>query len=216
MAGLLVIGITGGVGAGKSSILTYLKKRYDATILEADSIGRVMMMPGGRTYGRIVSEYGEEILNEDKTINSKKVAEIVFNNKKGLKSINEIVHPEVVSFLSERIAAEKLEAVVSNEKTRIVCIEAALLFEGGADHLCDEIWYIYASEETRIERLKMSRGYSEKKSISIMRNQMSEEEFREKCDYCIDNDRDLPDVYRQIDERMSFIISGTPEGRDEI
>ena len=119
MAGLLVIGITGGVGAGKSSILTYLKKRYDAKVLEADSIGRVMMMPGGRTYGRIVAEYGEEILNEDKTINSKKVAEIVFNNKKGLKTINEIVHPKVVSFLSKRIAAEKLEAVVSNEKTRI-------------------------------------------------------------------------------------------------
>ena len=191
-----VFGITGGVGAGKSEVLTYLGQNYDATVIQADEAGYLVMLPGGECYGPIVKLFGRQITTETGELDRKRIAEIVFQDEEKLKALNAIVHPAVKRYIKKAIAnAEKTG-------TEYVFVEAALLIEEKYDEICDELWYIYADEETRMERLKQNRGYSEEKCRSIFRNQLSEEEFSDHCDFEIDNSDDFEKTKEQIQQKM--------------
>ncbi|MCC8066481.1 MAG: dephospho-CoA kinase [Clostridiales bacterium] len=219
-----IIGITGGVGAGKSTILSYLKNQYDAYILEADAVGHQVQQPGEACWERIVSAFGEEILREDRTIDRGKLGSIVYADRKKLEQLNAIVHPAVKMRILDEIArirkfktpsdstgqpylpAEGKHAVSAECKSAnlLIVIEAALLLEANYDAICDEVWYIFADEQTRAERLMRSRGYSREKIKQIMANQLSEEEFRHRCDAVIDNScSDTAEAFAQIDRILS-------------
>ena len=184
-----VIGVTGGVGAGKSEVLGYIAEHWNATVVEADEVGYLVMRPGKACYSAIVDLFGTEIVKEDQTLDRELIAKIVFENKEMLAKMNGIVHP----------AAIKRE---EENETNIFIVEAALLIEDKYDEICDELWYIYADEETRMERLKQNRGYSEEKCRSIFRNQLSEEEFSDHCDFEIDNSDDFEKTKEQIQQKM--------------
>ncbi|MCD8338490.1 MAG: dephospho-CoA kinase [Lachnospiraceae bacterium] len=189
-----VIGITGGVGAGKSTLLSYLNEYYGACILEADKIGHQVQQPGETCWRRITEIFGREILKEDGTIDRGLLGAVVYADRKKMEQLNAIVHPAVKERILEKIAS-------SGSKCSIIVIEAALLLEDHYDEICDEVWYIYADEETRMRRLMKSRGYSREKVRQIMQNQLSEEEFRRRSQVVIDNSSD--DVSRacaQADE----------------
>lgn len=196
---IIVIGVTGGVGCGKSSVVNYVEKKYGASIYKADDIGREIMNIGEDAYNDIVATFGDEILLEDKNINREKLASIVFNNEPLLKKLNSIIHPAV----EENIINSIYNAYVW-EGQKLFLIEAALLIEAGYKDICNELWYVYADEQTRIERLLNSRGYTKEKCISIMNNQLSDQEFRANCNYVLDNTKDFDITKNEIEKHMNF------------
>lgn len=192
-----IIGITGGVGAGKSLVLQYLEQKYGAYVLYADKIANDLKAPGELCYEAIVELLGKEILQSDGTIDRKKMADVIFNDKKKLEKVNEIIHPAVKAYILEQIIKKRESQDIS-----YFVIEAALLIEEHYDEICDEMWYIYADLEIRRERLKESRGYSEEKIDSIVKGQLSEDDFRKSCQFVIDNSRQASDAYMQIDKKL--------------
>lgn len=193
-----VIGITGGVGAGKSEILNFIAATWNATVVEADEVGYLVMRPGKSCFAEIVELFGPGVLKGDGTLNREKISERVFRDKELLEKLNGIVHPAVKNYIKKAIERER------ELDTDIFIVEAALLIEDKYDEICDELWYIYADEEVRIERLKQNRGYSEEKIRSIFANQLSEDEFSEHCDFEIDNSGDFEETKEQIMQRMQM------------
>ena len=192
-----VIGITGGVGAGKSEILKYLKEKHGAVVVEADKVGHLLMEPGGACYYSIVEKFGSSILNGDQTINRGKLGKIVFADEGLLAELNKIIHPRVKSHIVSEIAKER-----AYHRTKYFVVEAALLIEDHYDVICDEMWYVHTDASIRAERLKETRGYDDEKITSICANQKSPEEFRSACQVVIDNSGDLAGTQKQIDEQL--------------
>lgn len=184
-----VIGITGGVGSGKSEILRILKEEFGAELLIADKIAHQVMEPGQPAYEKITEILGTDFLAPDKSIDRKRLAERIFQDPQALKTMDSIVHPTVWRVIEEGIRQSEKELVV---------VEAAL-FDEEHNGMFDQVWYIFTSEENRINRLAESRGYSRKKCLDIMRSQRTEAEFRSMADRVIDNNGTVEDVKRQIE-----------------
>ncbi len=192
-----VIGITGGVGAGKSSVLKYIEENVRCEIIYADSLAATLQKKGQVCYDKLISLLGEEIIGTDGEINRPKMAEIIFGDYKLLEAVNNIVHPAVEQFIRDRI-----EYLRNNDIVDFLFIEAALLIECGYKEIVDEMWYIYASEDVRRKRLKQSRNYSDEKIDSIMESQLSEDKFRAGSDVVIDNSKDMEDTILQIEDNL--------------
>lgn len=193
-----VLGITGGVGAGKSTVLSYLSGHWGARVIQADQAGHFLMEPGQECYSRIVEAFGEGILRPDRAIDREKLGGLVFQNPARLEELSGIVHPAVKAYIVREIEEERRRDAVP-----FVAVEAALLIEDHYDLICDEIWYIYVDEETRRRRLRASRGYSEEKTRSILRNQLSDKRFRAACQFVIDNSSPIVEnTYEQIDRGL--------------
>ena len=191
-----IIGVTGGVGAGKSTVLDYLKETYHAHLILADLVGHEVMEPGLSAYDAIIETFGREILSEDQTIDRKKLGDIVFHKEEMRQKLNAIVHPVVKQEILRRIEQAKLENV------SYTVVEAALFLEENYDAFCDETWYIYTDEKIRRQRLKESRGYSDERIDQIFRSQKTHEEFQKRCLFMIDNNGSEEETFRQIDRRM--------------
>ena len=191
------IGITGGVGAGKSEILRYIRKHYLCEIYLADEVAHEVKNPGTECYYELIKLLGEDILESDGQIDRGKMAEKIFADETVLQKVNGIIHPAVKRYLLEH-----LETAGKRGDVELFFVEAALLIEAGYGELVDEMWYIYATEEVRRERLKLSRGYSDEKVNRILASQLSDEEFRKNCSFIIDNSGELTDSFKQIDEKL--------------
>ena len=191
------IGITGGIGAGKSRILSYIQQNCNCRILLSDEAAHEIQEPGMECYDRLTALLGKEILEKDGRIDRKKMAAAIFSDAELLKKVNAIIHPAVKTYILDEMEKERQ----AGEKD-VFFLEAALLIEEGYDKLLDELWYIYADEDTRRKRLMEDRGYPPEKVERIFKSQLSEEEFLAHCKVVIDNSRNLGDTYRQIDERL--------------
>ena len=191
-----IIGVTGGVGAGKSTVLNYLEKRYGAKLILADLVGHEVMEPGHEAYEQVVKAFGQEIVSEDKTIDRKALGAIVFADEKKRMILNRIIHPAVRQEILRRLEEAELLHL------SYVVVEAALFLEENYDAFCNETWYIYTSEDNRRLRLKESRGYSDEKIDRMFAAQKSHEEFLERCQFVIDNNGSAQETHRQIDRRM--------------
>lgn len=188
------IGITGGVGAGKSTVLSYMQSRLGACVIEADKIGHLVMEPDGPCYDRIIELFGKDVIKSDKTIDRKRVSDVVFSNGEMLAALNGIIHPAVKEYIRRRLEEEK------SCGRQLAVVEAALLLEDHYEVFCDEIWYIHTDQEIRIQRLMASRGYTRARAEKIIHNQASEEFFRAHADYVIENNGDLIRTHEQIEE----------------
>lgn len=196
-----VIGITGGVGCGKSFIMEQLQERYQAGIILTDLVAHDLMEPGGISYQEIVSCFGTKILQSDGKINRQALGAIVFKDKESLLKLNSITHPNVKKEVIRRIEEMKRAKEVS-----IIMVEAALLIEEHYDEICDELWFIDASDEVRIKRLMEKRGYTKEKCLSIMSNQLQRERFLEHCERVIYNDKTKEDAIAQLDAIMKEVL----------
>lgn len=190
-----IIGITGGVGAGKTQILSYIETHYRCRVIRADEAAHMLEEPGQECYVRLVELLGQDILNKDGTINKRRMADAVFGNQEILVQVNAIVHPEVKKYILEQIRYERERGVVE-----FFFIEAALLIEERYDLIVDELWYIHADAAVREKRLVQERHYSTEKAAAIMKGQLSEAEFRKHCGVVIQNNGDLTETYQQVRE----------------
>ncbi|MFQ6931724.1 dephospho-CoA kinase [Eubacterium sp.] len=184
----MIIGVMGGVGSGKSTVLNYLENNYEANIIEADKVAKEVMLPGNDVYNEIVKTFPEVIV--DNKIDSKKLAEIVFNDKEQLEKLNSITHPGAVKEIISRI---------KSSKNRIIVVESAILLGSGVEQYCDELWFVFCNRDTRIKRLIQTRGYSKEKCISVIESQPADEEYNKGADEFIDNSYSEENTREQID-----------------
>ncbi len=195
----MVIGVTGGVGAGKSFVLSIIEEEFDAKLLHADEIAHQLTEPEHSCYERIVEEFGTGILKEDQTIDRNKLAEIVFGDPSALKKLNHIVHPMVKEYIQGEISCILLE-----DPAKIIVIEAALLIEDHYEEICDEIWYVKADEEIRRKRLKENRNYTDERIDKIIKNQLKESEFEKNCQRIINNNGNIEKTRQEIKNALEF------------
>lgn len=188
-----VIGITGGVGAGKSTVLSFLDSLPGVRTIQADRTGHLVMEPGTEAYRRIREHFGERITGADGQIDRRLLGGLVFSDKEELNWLNGVIHPAVKSFIRREIREEQEKG-----ECRFFFIEAALLIEDHYDEICDEFWYIYTEEAVRRERLRQSRGYSDEKTDAILSSQKPDSVFREYCQEVIDNGADQEKTLLQV------------------
>ena len=191
------IGITGGIGAGKSEILKYIGKHYNSEIYLADDVAKSLEEKGTETHKRLVDLLGGDILGEDGEIDKSLMSKKIYADAGLLEKVNDIVHPAVREFLLARLSKAKTE-----NKCELFFVEAALLVETGYGELVDEMWYVRANEDIRIQRLMDSRGYTEEKARSIINSQLSDDEYMKAADFVLDNSGDLENTYRSIREKL--------------
>lgn len=195
---MLYIGITGGVGAGKSAILKYLTENYNCRVMLADNIAHDLMEPGEACYEKLRELFAEDnVFNEDGRINRPAMARVLFSDDEKRQACDGIVHPAVRRYLAEQAEIERERDVLD-----LLVSEAALPGEEKEGAIPEELWYIYTSGENRRKRLRADRGYSDEKIDSIFRSQMSEEEYRARCAAEIDNNQAPEAAFRQIDELL--------------
>ena len=200
-----IIGITGGVGAGKSRVLAYLQEHYNCRIMMTDQTAKDLQLPGGACYGPVLeilseADTGRELLEPDGTINKEEMASRIFADPDLLWRINALIHPAVTQAVMDAIAQER-------EAGRIdyFFLEAALLIETGFTEVVDSMWYIYADEAVRRQRLRETRGYDDAKTDRIMASQLSDALFRENCDTVIDNSGNFSDTAWRIDQAIASL-----------
>ena len=183
-----ILGITGGVGSGKSRVLEILKEEYGFRVIQADQVAKDLMQPGRDSYRAVVDCLGPSILNEDGTINRPAMAQVIFGCPDKRVQVDRLTHPLVWNTAFG-------EALACPEP--LVVIEAAIPSKEFRDN-CGEMWYVYTSRENRMERLRESRGYTKEKTESIMNSQAPEAGFREFSDAVIDNNGSVEDTRKQI------------------
>lgn len=196
------IGITGGVGAGKSEILKYLNSREDTRVMLADDIARQLCEPGQPCNEELQQIFsGDQVFDSEGNMDRARMAMVIFADDKKRRQMNEIVHPAVKEYVLEQYRLCQNHGEIS-----YLFLEAALLIEEHYDEICDELWYIYTSEENRRKRLIASRGYSNEKIDEIFASQLCETEYRSHCLRVIDNNGTTEETISQVKEilRMGF------------
>ena len=201
-----LIGVTGGVGAGKTEILLYIKKNYKCEVYLADQVAHKVQEPGQPCYEKLVEMMGKGVLKPDGTIDRTIMASKIFLERELLLKVNALIHPAVQKYLLDRVKEAR-----ENLQIELFFIEAALLIETGYKEIVDELWYIYADKEVRRSRLERSRGYAPLKITQIMDKQLSEEDFRSASDFIIDNSGSLEDSFKQIDKRLKSYTRRTAQ-----
>lgn len=191
---LLVIGLTGGIASGKSTVSLLLKQK-GAVIIDADKISRQVMLPGKEAWFEIKKHFGAEILCPDGKINRKKLGSLVFSDKKKLKILNGITHPKIIDEINNELLVYK------RENQRVVVIDAALLLEVGLDSYVDEVWVVTVDEKTQIQRLmNREKNMTVRQAINRIRAQMPLEEKLKFAKRIIDNSSDIAHTKRQVEK----------------
>ncbi len=198
-----ILGITGGVGSGKSRVLYDLEKNHGAYILEADKLAHELMEPGMKIYNQIIEHFSRDILCEEAPycIDRNKLGQIVFNDKDKLAVLNNISHPLVKQEIIERIEKAKKEG-----KIKLFVIEAALLIQDGYVAICDEIWYIWVDREERIKRLMKQRGYTREKCISMFNSQETDEYYKKYATFTINNQFNYENTSKLLNARLNKLM----------
>jgi dephospho-CoA kinase len=188
---MIVIGLTGGIGTGKSEVARILQD-LGAVIINADQVGHKAYIPHSEIWQEVVKAFGEDILQPSGEIDRKKLGGIVFSDPEHLARLNRIMHPRMAKMVAERIK------LLAEQGKSVVVVEAAILFEAGWDSLVDEVWSTDSPEELVIGRLQARNGLSEEEARRRIGAQMSASERRRRSNVVIDNSGDLADLGRAI------------------
>jgi len=184
----ITIGLTGGIGSGKSTAAKILAE-LGAPAIDADKVGHEIYQPGAPAYQELVDAFGDGILAPDRTIDRRKLGPIVFADPAALKRLNSIVHPKMFARMREMVAAMRRAG-----ETRPIVVEAAILVEANWQPLFDEIWLVTASRERVIERVERDRGLRPEQTEARIRAQLSDDERRKYATSLIRNDGTLEEL----------------------
>ena len=201
-----VIGLTGGIGAGKTEVAKTLEA-LGAAIINADLLGHEVYRPRTEGWGEIVEEFGDGILTSSEEVDRRRLAEIVFNDPAALRRLNEIVHPRIYTMIEERI--ENL----SQKGQKVAVVEAALLVEANWIPLVDEVWAVTTAEQEAIRRLLVSRQMNEEAVRARIRSQIPREDRIQNADVVIDNRGDLADLKQRVRGLWNKRLSAHKEDR---
>jgi dephospho-CoA kinase len=203
---MIIVGLTGGVGTGKSTVAGFFAQ-LGAYIIDWDELAREVVCPHSRAWKRIIECFGKDVLNEDLTINRQKLAKIVFTEKGKVEELNQIVHPEVFRE-DERITNE----IRSRDPDALVIKEIPLLFELAEPISVDEVIVVSAGEKTQLRRLK-EKGMSRQDAERRMESQHPIEEKIKSADFIVNNDGTQKATKRQVEEIYSLLRKGKQQGR---
>ncbi len=196
-----VVGLTGGIASGKSTVSDYLRQR-DVAIIDADVVARQVVAIGEPAYQQIVEYFGQSILAADRQIDRKALGSIVFNDKAKLEVLESFTHPAIISTFKARIAE-----LQKNSQTPFIVLDIALLFEVGMQTLCDEVWLVTVDRQIQIERLCQRDSISVKEAARIIDLQMPLAEKAKLADVLIDNNHNVEALKRQISLQYQRIIA---------
>jgi dephospho-CoA kinase len=199
----LIIGLTGGIVSGKSTVARMFKD-LGAKIVDADKLGHKVILPQETAWKRIIEIFGKDILQKDQTINREKLGKIVFANQNLLKKLNKITHPEIIKLIKKEISLAKND---SKEEKKILIIDAALIYETKIDRLMDKIIVVYLDEEEQLKRLIKRNNLSEKEALQKIKSQIPLKEKIEIADYVIDNSNSLDKTKEQVETIWQEIVS---------
>jgi dephospho-CoA kinase len=184
----ITIGLTGGIGSGKSAASKILAE-LGAPAIDADKVGHEIYQPGTPAYRELIEAFGDRILAPDGTIDRRKLGPIVFADPAALKRLNAIVHPKMFTRMGEMVAAMRRGGEI-----RPIVIEAAILIEANWQPLFDEIWLVTASRAQVIERVERDRGLKPEQTEARIRAQLSDDERRRHATSVIRNDGTLEEL----------------------
>lgn len=190
-----IIGLTGGIGSGKSIVSKYLLEK-GFPVIDADKVSREIVEPGMKTTKAIESEFGIDMINLDGSLNRKKLGDAVFSDSKKLRKLNEITHKEILDKIKMQILA------LENSNASLIFLDAPLLFETGFDSLVHETWVIDAPEKLRIQRIKDRDSISVENIKSRIASQMEQSLKNEKATVVIDNSLGMEELYKKIDQLL--------------
>lgn len=185
-----VIGLTGGVGAGKSLILNILKKEYGAEVIKADEVSHELMETGNAGYLAVREVFGDAFFKEDGKLDRQLMAARIFQDENARKTINKIIHPLVWKTIRDKISASH---------SALIVVEFAIMGEK-TENDYDEMWYVRASEQNRIHRLAENRGYTKERTENIIASQASESEYLKRCDRVIENNGSIEELKSRLAE----------------
>lgn len=189
---MLTIGVTGGIGSGKSAVAAMLAQ-LGAPILDADKVGHAIYQPGGPAYADVVAAFGEGILAADRTVDRKKLGPLVFGDPAALKRLNSIVHPKMLARMREMVTEMR-----RNGERRPIVIEAAILIEANWQPLFDEIWLVTAPREQVIIRVERERAMQREQTEARISAQLSDDERRMHASLVVENNGTLDELRAKI------------------
>ncbi len=188
-----VIGLTGGIGSGKSTVSQFLAE-LGAVILDADRVGHEAFKPDTELWRQVVAAFGRQILTPDGDIDREKLGEMVFGNPESLARLNQIMHPRMYEIVKAQLEEYQRQGVA------VVVLEAPLLIEAGWTSLVDEVWVTVASEATVLRRLQEQKGLSRQEALARIHSQLSSEERVRRADVVINTDCDLDELKARVGE----------------
>ena len=185
---MLTIGLTGGIGSGKSTVAQILGE-FGAPILDADKVAHTTYAPGGPAYDAVIAAFGAQVLASDRTIDRKKLGSIVFGNPEQLNKLTSIVWP--ATFESIRRNVTELRA---SGATLPIVVEAAILIEANWHSLFDEIWLVRAPREQVVTRIEIQRGLKQSETEARIRAQLSDEDRAKHATLVIENNGSIEEL----------------------
>jgi dephospho-CoA kinase len=203
---VIIVGLTGSVGTGKSTVTNFFRE-LGAYIIDWDELARKVIRPYLKAWKEIVEYFGKDVLNEDLTINRQKLADIVFPDRKKVAKLNQIVHPEVFKE-DERITNE----IKRIDPDALIIKDVPLLFELTRPIYLDKIVVVSASEQTQLRRLE-EKGMSRKDAQRRIKSQLPLEKKIKSADFVINNDGPIEETKRQVKEIYSLLREGKQRGK---
>jgi len=192
MVQLMVIGITGGIGSGKSTV-SKIMRDLGAKVIDADRISREVTARGKKAFDEIVGTFGSSVLNENGELDRKKLADIVFNDAEKLKTLEAIIHKYVIEEIENRVNAAKKE-----NNSDIIVLDVPIPVERGFIDLADQIWVVTCDMETRIKRVMARSGYSYEEAVRRINSQMRDDEYIKIADEVLVNDGGIEDLENSV------------------
>lgn len=193
MGHVTIIGLTGGIGAGKSTASAYLKRKGFA-VIDADEIARRIAEPGKPLVKTLAETFGPHILREDGSLDRRALAAVVFQDREKKKRLDSIMHGEIIAIIDQQIAEYQKGSYPG------ILIDAPLLFETNLDQKCNRTWLITAKLETRIARVCRRDHMSQKEVEERIKSQMDEEEKKKRADVILDNSGSRQELEKKLDQ----------------
>ena len=188
---MLVIGVTGNIGSGKSTVCQILAG-LGAMVIDADRLAHEAYQPHRQTWQELINAFGRDIVKPDEEIDRQKLGQIAFSDHNGLAQLNRIVHPRAYQLARERIAD------CHHQGAKVVVVEATLLIEAGWGSLVDKVWLVVAPEPTIVQRLKQEQRMNESQILARLKSQMPAEEKKKYADAVIYNDSDIEQLEAKV------------------
>jgi dephospho-CoA kinase len=196
-----VIGLTGGIGAGKSTVTQRLEE-LGAAVIDADRVGHQVYLPDLPAWREIVDRFGDTVLNADRTINRQTLGRIVFGDPEALRTLNRIVHPKMYERMAELIAELRASGGM-----KAIVVEAAVLIEANWQPLVDQVWVVVASEPVVVERLAKQRSLSPEQVRPRIAAQLSNDERLKHAHVVIRNDGSIEEVRAAVQQAWDRLFS---------